>query len=146
MHVCLTFCAVYFTVRSHARCEAGRFVLPFHKTALMGLYLIETINRRGIVKSEFDELVERHSTEIFAYVWRHARHASRRAVCLVSHSATALLSVSLKLISRLPRSIDSEKCGCTISIGWLAGSELSGTYVELPAQRRLSLSDCERRL
>ncbi len=48
----------------------------------MGLYLIEATNRRGSVKPDFDELVERHSGEIFAYVWRLLRDAHDAEDCL----------------------------------------------------------------
>jgi RNA polymerase sigma-70 factor (ECF subfamily) len=44
--------------------------------------LIETLNRRGIVKPDFDELVERHSAEIFAYVWRLLRDTHDAEDCL----------------------------------------------------------------
>ena len=44
--------------------------------------MIETIDRRGRVKPDFDELVERHSAEIFAYVWRMLREAHDAEDCL----------------------------------------------------------------
>jgi RNA polymerase sigma-70 factor (ECF subfamily) len=40
------------------------------------------MDRRGIVKPEFDELVEQHSAEIFAYVWRMLREAHDAEDCL----------------------------------------------------------------
>ncbi len=56
--------------------------LPFHKIVTVGLYLIDTVNRRGTVKPDFEELVERHSAEIFAYVWRMLREAHDAEDCL----------------------------------------------------------------
>ena len=44
--------------------------------------MIETTDRRGTVKPDFDELVERHSAEIFAYVWRLLREAHDAEDCL----------------------------------------------------------------
>ena len=58
------------------------WLFAFHKIAQAGLYLIETMDRRGTVKPEFDELVERHSGEIFAYVWRMLREAHDAEDCL----------------------------------------------------------------
>ncbi len=40
------------------------------------------MNRRGTVKPDFDELVDRHSAEIFAYVWRMLREARDAEDCL----------------------------------------------------------------
>jgi RNA polymerase sigma-70 factor (ECF subfamily) len=40
------------------------------------------MNRRVTVKPDFDELVERHSAEIFAYVWRMLRDAADAEDCL----------------------------------------------------------------
>src|SRR5512136_1138639 len=48
----------------------------------MGLYLIETMYRRGKVKPDFEELVEQHSAEIFAYVWRMLRETNDAEDCL----------------------------------------------------------------
>ena len=44
--------------------------------------MIETTDRRSIVKPDFEELVEQHSAEIFAYVWRMLRDAHDAEDCL----------------------------------------------------------------
>ncbi len=44
--------------------------------------MIDAVNRRGKVKPDFEELVERHSAEIFAYVWRMLREVHDAEDCL----------------------------------------------------------------
>ena len=44
--------------------------------------MIETRDRQGQVKPDFETLVERHSAEIFAYVWRMLRDTGDAEDCL----------------------------------------------------------------
>jgi RNA polymerase sigma-70 factor, ECF subfamily len=50
--------------------------------------------RRGIVKPDFEELVERHSGEIFAYVWRMLRDTHDAEDCLQETFLRAFRSYS----------------------------------------------------
>jgi RNA polymerase sigma-70 factor (ECF subfamily) len=52
------------------------------------------MDRRGSVKPDFDELVERHSGEIFAYVWRMLHDAHDAEDCLQETFLRAFRSYS----------------------------------------------------